>query len=94
MPGSFKPDIFVSYLVFKTNPLVSTAFTFATYLSHNFLTASLSTTSVSLLNSLETDLNSLTSILSISAYRLAKSDFAPNLDVSTLLAFFKSVFVA
>ena len=34
------------------------------------------------------------SVLCTSALKLAKSDFAANLDVSALAAFFKSVFVA
>ena len=83
-------DLFVSYLVFKTNPLVSILFTFGTNLSYTiFFTTSLLTTLLSLLKSTGTVFHLSTSILSISAFKLAKSDFAANVDVSTPVAFFK-----
>ena len=49
---------------------------------------------LSLLKSTGTVFNLSTSILSTSAFKLAKSDFAANLEVSTPVAFFKSAFVA
>ena len=58
-----KSDLSVSYLVFKTNPLVSILFTFATNLSYAvFLTASLFTAVLSLLKSAGTGFNFSTSI--------------------------------
>ena len=47
-----------------------------------------------LLKSTGTVFSLSTSILSILAFRLAKSDFAANLEVSISVAFFISVFVA
>ena len=52
------------------------------------------TTSLSLLKSTGTGTNLSISNLSISAFKLAKSDFATGLDVSIPVAFFKSIFVA
>ena len=79
----------VSHLVFKTNLLVSILFTISTNLSYTvFLTNSLFTTLLSLLKSTGTVFNLSISILSISAYRLAESDFATRLDESTPVAFF------
>ena len=52
-----------------------------------FLTTSLFTTVFSQLKSTETVLNLSTSTLSILAFRLAKSDFVANLDVSSPVAF-------
>ena len=49
------------------------------------MTTSLLTTLLSLLKSIRTVLNLSISILSFSAFRQAKSDFATNLDLSTLL---------
>ena len=87
-----KFDLSVLYLVFKTNPLVLTLFTLATNLSNTvFLTTSFLTTWLSLFKSAVFNLS--TSILPISAFKQAKSYFAINLDVSTPIAFLKSVFV-
>ena len=54
---------------------------------HNFLTTSFFTTSLSLLKSTGAGTNSSISNLSISAFKLAKSDFAASLDVSIPVAF-------
>ena len=86
-----KYDLPVSYFVFKANPLVLILF-IATNLSHTvFLTKLLFTTLLNLLKSTGTVFNLVTSILSTSAFKLAKSDFASNLDVITPVSFFKSV---
>ena len=87
-------DLSVSYLVFKIIPLVWILYIFETNLSYTvFLTASLFTTLLSLLTSAGT-INLSMPILSTSAFKLVKSDFAARLDISTHAAFFKSVFVA
>ena len=63
----------MSYLVFKTNPLVSILFTLATNLSYTvFLTTSFFTASLSLLKSTGTGINSSISNLSTSVFKLAK----------------------
>ena len=81
--------------MFKTNPLVSLLFTFATNLLCNvFLTILLFTILLSLLKSIGKGFILSISIFSTSAFKLAKSDFAANLEVSIPIAFFKSVFVA
>ena len=81
--------------MFKTNPLVSVLFTFATNLLCNvFLTILLFTILLSLLKSIGKGFKLSISIFSTSAFKLAKSDFAANLEVSIPVAFFKSVFVA
>ena len=81
--------------MFKTNPLVSLLFTFATNLLCNvFLTILLFTILLSLLKSIGKGFKLSISIFSTSAFKLAKSDFAANLEVSIPIAFFKSVFVA
>ena len=86
-----KYDLPVSYFVFKANPLVLILF-IATNLSHTvFLTKLLFTTLLNLLKSTGTVFNLVTSILSASAFKLAKSDFASNLDVITPVSFFESV---
>ena len=83
-----KSVLSVSHLVFKANPLVSVLFTFATNLHYTvLLTALLLPTLPSLLKSIGTVFNLSTSTLSISAFTLAKSDFAARLDVSTPVAF-------
>ena len=83
----------MSYLVFKTNPLISILFTSATNLSCKvFLTASVFTTSLSWLKSTGTGTNLSISNLLISAFKLAKSDFASMLDLPVPVAFFESVF--
>ena len=85
----------MSYLVFETNPLVSIRFTLRTNLSYTvFLTTSFFTASVSLLKSAGNGTNLSISNLSISAFKLAKSDLAAGLDVSSLAASFKSAFLA
>ena len=64
-----KYDLSVSYLVFKTNPLVSILFTSATNLSYTvFLTTLLFTTLISLLKSTGSVFNLPSSVLSISAF--------------------------
>ena len=73
------------------NPLVSILFIFATNLSY---TVFLGNFSIYYIKSTGTVFYLSTSILFISVFRLAKSDFAANLEVSTPGAFFKSVFVA
>ena len=91
---SFSNRLLVSIklLVF---PLVSILFTLATNLSYTvFLTTSFLTTLLSLLKSAETVFNLSTSILFTSVFKLTKSNFATNLEVSILVAFFKSAFVA
>ena len=78
-------------LVFKIIPLASILFTFANNLSYTvFLTTSLLTKLLNLLQSTGTVFNFSTSILSISAFKIAKSNFAASLDVSTPVVFFKS----
>ena len=90
-----KPDLSVSRLIFKAISLVSIVFTFATNLSYTvFLTTSLFTILLSLLESTETVFNLTTSILSTSAFNLANFGFNARLDVSIQIALFKSVFVA
>ena len=85
----------MSFLVYKTNLLVSILFTLVTSLSYTgFLATSLFTTLLSLLKSTGTVYNLRTSIRSSSDFKLAKSDFAANLDVSIPVTFFNSVFVA
>ena len=85
----------MSYLVFKTNPLLSILFTFAANLSYTaFLTASCFTKLLSLLKSTKTDTNLSISNLSTSAFKPTKLDFVASLDVSILVAYFKSAFVA
>ena len=77
----FKSDLFVSYLVFKTNPLASILFTLTTNLSYTaFLTTLSLTTLLSLIKSIEALFDLSTSILSISAFKPAKSNFATNLE--------------
>ena len=85
----------MSCFVFKTDPLVSILFTFSTSLSYRvFLTILLLIiTLLSLLKSIETVFNFSTSILSISAFKVAKFDFSANLEVPIPVAFFKSAFV-
>ena len=74
---------------------MSILFTFVTGLSYRvFLTTSFFTRSLSLLKSIGTGINLLTSNLSTSAFKLAESDFAANLEVSIPVAFFKSSFLA
>ena len=68
---------------------------FATSLSYTvFLTTSFFTISLSLLKSTGTGINLSIYNLSTSAFKLAKSDFAANLDASIRGVFFKSAFHA
>ena len=77
----FKSDLFVSYLVFKTNPLASMLFALTTNLSYTvFLRTLLLTTLLSLIKSIEALFDFSTSIWPISAFKPAKSNFATNLE--------------
>ena len=90
-----RSDLSVSYLVFKTNSLLSILFTFVTNLSGTvFLTTSLFTKLLSLLKSIVTVFNLTISIPSVLVFELAKSDFTANLEVSFPVAFFKLAFAA
>ena len=90
-----KFDLSESYLIFKTNPLVSILFTFETNLSYTvFLTTLLFTTFLAYLNQQEQSLIFPASILCISAFEPAKSGFTANLHVSSPAAFLKYFFVA
>ena len=92
---SFNSDFSVSYLVFKTKPLVSKLFTLVTYLSYiSFLTTSFFTTSLSLLKSTGTGTNLSTSNLSTSVFKLSRFVFNANLEVSICEIFLMSAFVA
>ena len=78
----------MSYLVFKTNLLVSILFTLAVNLLYTVsLTTSLFTALLSLFKSTETVFNSSTSILLISAFDLAKFEFNARLGLSIPGAF-------
>ena len=69
-------DLSVSYLVFKTNLLVSILFTLVTNLSYvSFLTKSFFTTSLIILKSTGSDTNLSISSLSTSVFKLAKFVF-------------------
>ena len=88
-------DLSVSYLVFKTNVLVSILFTLATNLSYAFfLTAWFFTTSLRLLKSIGTGTNLLISNLSTAVFKLAKFDFNAKLEVSISVILLISVSVA
>ena len=83
-----KFNLSVSYLVFKTNPLLSILFTFATNLSYKvFLTTLFLTASLGLLKSTEIGINLSISNLSTSVYTLAKFYFSAKLGVSITVAF-------
>ena len=70
-------------------------FTFAANLSYRaFLTTSFLTTSLNLLKSTGTGANLSMYSLSISVFRPAKFVFSTNLEVSTCVIFFRSVYVA
>ena len=78
----------VSYLVFKTNSLVSLLFTFVTNLFYTvFLITSFFTTFLSLPKSTETGLDLSISNLSSLVFKLAKFDFSAKLEVSIPDAF-------
>ena len=89
-----KSDLSVSYLVFKTNPLISTLFTLATNYSYTvfffcccfFLTTSLFTTTLSLLKSTGTSTNLSISNLSTPVFKLPNFDFSSKLEVSITVA--------
>ena len=88
-------DLSVSYLVFKTNALISILFALATNLSYTvFLTTSFFTRSLSLLKSTGTGANSSVSNLSTSGFRLAKFVFNAKLEASTCEIFLISDFAA
>ena len=86
--------LFVSYLVFKTNPLVSILFTLAANLSYTVFLATFFTTSLSLLKSTGTGINLSISNLSTSVFKLAKFDFCAKLEASTCEIFLMFAFVA
>ena len=89
----FNSVLSVSYLVFKTNALLSILFTVATNLSYTvFLTTSFFTRSLSLLKSTGTGANLSISNLSTSVFRPAKSGFNAKHKVSTCVIFSRSVF--
>ena len=78
----------VSYLVFKTNSLVSLLFTFVTNLFYIvFLITSFFTTFLSLPKSTGTVLDLSISNLSSLVFKLAKFDFSAKLEVSIPVAF-------
>ena len=84
-----KSDLSVSYVVFKSNPVVSMFINLATNLSYSvFLT-----TLLSLAKSLGTGVNLSISSLSTSVFKLAKFNFSAKLLASTCDIFFKSVLV-
>ena len=88
-------DLSISYVVFKTNFVVSMLPTFVTNFSYKiFLTTSFFTTVLSLAKSLGTGPNLSISNRSTSVFRLAKFDFSAKLLTSTYDIFFKSVLVA
>ena len=77
-------DLSVSYVVFKTDFVVSMLSTFVTNLSYTvFLTTSVFTTLLSLVKSLRTGVNLSISRLSTSVFRLTKFDFSAKLLTST-----------
>ena len=63
------------------------------YYKYSLLTISLFTALLSFLKSTGTVFNLSTSIFSVSTFKLDRSDFDANLDVSTPVAFLKYVFV-
>ena len=88
-------DLSVSYLVFKTNVLVSILFTLATNLSYAFfLTTWFFTTSLRLLKSIGTGTNLSISNFSASVFKPAKFDFNAKLEVSISVILLISVSVA
>ena len=87
-------DLSVSYLVFKTNPLVSILFTLATNLLYtSFLTTSFFTRSLSLLKSTGTGTNLSISNLSTPVFKVGKFVFNAKLEVATCEMFLMSGFV-
>ena len=83
----FKTDLSVSYVVFKTNQLVSSELTFAANLSYTvFLTISLFTRLLSLLKSTRTVFNLSIFISSASAFNLDKLDFNARVSTFTLMS--------
>ena len=84
----------MSYLVFKTNTVVSTLYTFVTNLPYAvFLTTSFFTTLLNLAKALGTSAHYAMSNFSTSVFELAKFDFSAKLLTSTCATFFKSVFI-
>ena len=89
-----KSDISVSYLVFKTNPVVQILSTFVTNLLYSvFLTTSFFTTLLNLAKSLGTGVNFAMSNLSTSVFKLARFVFDEKLLTSTCVTFFRSVLI-
>ena len=85
----------MSYVVFKTNPVVSMLSTFAINLFYLvFLATSFFTTLLNLAKSLETAVSFAMSNLSTSVFKLARFVFDVKLLTSTCVTFFRSVFVA
>ena len=83
-----KSDLSTSYVVFKTNPVVSMLFTLATNLSYTVcLTTSFFTIVLSLAKSLVTGINLSISNLSTLVFKLAKLDFRAKLLTSTCYIF-------
>ena len=98
MPASLifssRYDLNILYLLFKTYPIISVLFTFATILRNTaFLITSLFTILLHLLISTGTVFNLPTSVLATSAFKLTKSDFATNLELSIPSEFLKSAFI-
>ena len=88
-------DLSLSYLIFKTNPLILILSTLETNLLYtSFLTTSVFTTSLNLLKSTETGANLSISNLSTSVFKLAKFVFNAKLEVSTCEIFVMSASVA
>ena len=91
---SSRYDLNILYLLFKTYPIISVLFTFATILWNTaFLITSLFTILLHLLISTGTVFNLPTSVLATSAFKLTKSDFATNLELSISSEFLKSAFI-
>ena len=90
-----RPDLSVSYLVFKTNLVVSILSTFVTNLFYSvFSRTSFFTTLLNLAKSLGTGFNFAMSNLSTSVFILGRFVFDAKLLTSTSVTFFRSVFVA
>ena len=88
-------DLSVSYLVFKTNPLVSILSTLVTNLFYtSFLTTSVFTTSLNLVKSTGIGINLSMSNLSTSVFKPDELVYNAKLEVSTCEIFLISVFVA
>ena len=85
----YRSDLSVTYLVLKTNLVVSILSTFVTNLLYSvFLTTSFYTTLLNLAKSLGTGFNLSISNLSTSVFKLAKFVFDAKLLTSTCVTFF------